>query len=74
MTRLLLCTATLLALTASANAQREFSSYFGMNSPPTAAPAPYFGSDQHPCTYTTTVRCPKIERPKVLRTTGKKGR
>jgi hypothetical protein len=72
MTRLLLCTATILALTTSANAQREGGAYFGPFSRGSSAGGDFSGT--HPCTYTTTVRCPKIERPKVLRTTGKKGR
>jgi hypothetical protein len=68
MTRLLLCTATILALTASANAQRE-TSWFGPNSSAGGYAQPYPPN----CTWGGAY-CPKIEQPKTRRTTGKKGR
>jgi hypothetical protein len=72
MTRLLICTAMFLALTASASAQSAGpwgSSYFGPMSSGNYYPGPPMT-----CAQSIARPCPKIEQPKALRTTGKKGR
>jgi hypothetical protein len=58
MTRLLLCTATILALTASANAQREGGAYFGPFSRGDSSGGNFSGT--HPCTYTTIGEVPRV--------------
>jgi hypothetical protein len=71
MTRLLLCTATILALSTPAMAQREGGAYFGPFSRGDSSGGDFSGTPN--CTWGKQY-CHKIERPKVLRTTGKKGR
>jgi hypothetical protein len=71
MTRLLLCAATLLALTASAHAQREGGAYFGPFSRGNSSGGDFTGPPN--CTWGKEY-CHKIERPKARQArSGKKG-
>jgi hypothetical protein len=74
-TRLLLCTAMLLlfASTTPSSAQREGGAFFGPFSRGSSMGGD-FTPPAPPCTYITGPQCPKTERPKAGRTTGKKGR
>jgi hypothetical protein len=78
MTRLLLCTATILALTASANAQGGMSywdSASGNSRGYTPSGGPYRAINQNPATGRTYARdADYLPLRKTPRTTGKKGR